>query len=112
DDKKHAFDRAQKRPGLGSDPLSVREVTRVLVDDPKRALGARTKGLHDLADVAHPGCERLRAVRPERIVGKSMPVILEVRPAAGRIDHDLRIVPGESVDVVAGELPRPFAIAG
>ena len=35
-----------------------------------------------------------------------------MRTAPGRVDHDLRIAPGERVDVEARQLARAFAVAG
>ena len=111
-DEGDALDRTQQRARLRANALSVGEVTRVLVEDPESAPGARRDGLHDLADIAHPGGKRLRTVGPQRVVGEHVAVVLEVRPAARGIDHDLRVAPGKGIDVVAGELARARPLAG
>jgi len=89
----------------------VGEVTGILIDDPEGSAGTGGNGLHDLADVTDAGGKRLRTVGPHRIAGEDVTVILEVRAAPGGVHDHLRIVAGERVDVEAGELARPLALA-
>jgi len=108
--KDHALDRSEEGPWLRPDALTVREVTRVLVDDPDRPLSARWNGLHDLADIADSGGKGLGAVRPERIPAEDVAVVLQVGAAPRGVDHHLGIATRKGIDVVAGELARAFAL--
>ena len=111
-DKDHAFDRPQKGPRLRADPLPVCEMAGVLVDDADRPASAGRNRFRDLADVAHAGRKRLGAVRPERITGEDVSVVLEMRAAAGGVDDNLPFATRKGIDVEARELARAFAIAG
>jgi glycolate oxidase len=111
-DQDQALDRPQERPGLSADALPVGEVTGVLIHDADRPPGARRDWLHDLADVADPRRECLRAVRPQGIAGEDMAVVLQVRAAARGVRDHLRLATGKGIDVKASELPRALAVAG
>jgi len=110
-DKDHAFDRPQKGPGLRADPLPVCEMAGVLVDDADRPAGASRNRFRDLADVAHAGRERFGAVRPERITGEDVSVVLEMSAAAGGIDDNLPFATRKGIDVEARELARALPVA-
>jgi glycolate oxidase len=111
-DEDHALDRAQECPGLGPNALPVGEMTRVLVHDADGPPGAPRNGFHDLADVADPRGEGLRAISPERIVAEDMTVVLQVGATSRRVHHHFPLATGKGIDVVASELARAFAIAG
>ena len=111
-DEGHALDRPQERTGLRPDALAVGQVTRVLVHDPKRFSRARRDGLHDLADVTDPRSERPGTIRPQRVVGEDVPVVLEVGAAARRVYDHLRLVTGKGIDVEPGELAGAVAVTG
>ena len=110
-DKDHAFDRPQKGPGLRADPLPVCEMAGVLVDDADRPAGASRNRFRDLADIAHAGRERFGAVRPERIAGEDVSVVLEMSAAAGGIDDNLPLATRKGIDVEARELARALPVA-
>jgi glycolate oxidase len=111
-DEGQALDRSQEGAGLRADALAVSEVTRVLVHDADRPPSARVDGLHDLADIPDARGERLGALRPQRIIGKDVPVVLQVRAAPSSVDDHLRVATRKGIDVVASELSRAFAVAG
>ena len=111
-DKDHAFDRPQECPRLRADPLPVSEMASILVHDADRPASADRNRFRDLADVPHASRERSGAVRPERIAGEDVSVVLEMRAAAGGVDDDLPFAPRKGIDVEARELARAFPIAG
>src|SRR5438552_8522439 len=83
----------------------------VLIDHPQRPRATHGPRAQDLRQVANPRSERLRALRPRWIGLQMVAVRLEMRPAAGGVDHDLRVATGERVDVVARQLASALAIA-
>src|SRR5437762_225869 len=100
-DDRDVRDRREEGPRLATDPLSVREVAGVLVDDPDRTWRAALDGdrIDGLRRVADAGAESSRPEGPRGIVGEQLRVGLELRAAAGRVHDDRRVGAGERVDV-------------
>ena len=98
------------------DALGVQQVAGVLVGHLRRhRAGRRLRGQRGdgLAEVADPGAERLRPLRPGRVVGQQLAVLLEGRAAAGRVDDDpLGVRPLERLDVLSRQPLRRLALAG
>ncbi len=102
------------RPNTGArleaHTLRMREVTRIVIRD-SHGQWMETRGqlhvelgdhLHDVANL----CRELRgAVRPERIIGEQLSVLLHRRAAAGAVHHD--VVEVERFHL-RDEAPHPF----
>ena len=106
-----AGNRAEQIARRLADALRVREMAGIVVGDAQRRRlarrGRRTERGQHLADVAHPGGERAGAVRPLRVAGQQLAVLLHRRTASGGVhgdDFDAR--PLERGDCAAGKAPR------
>ena len=101
-------DGVEQRARLGAHLLRVGEVAGVVVGDAHRQRVARRLRLElreQLAHVADLRGERLRAVRPRRVVGEQVRVVLHARAAAGDVHRDvLEVLVGG--DRRLGELER------
>ena len=87
-----ARDRSQQIPRLLPNALRVREVTRIVIRHAHRrrlpCCHRRTQFRHELTDIAHPGGERARPLRPLRVAGQQLPVLFHRRAASGRVHRN------------------------
>ena len=97
-DHRQPGDAPQRDGGRERQPLRVPEMARVLHRHLQVERVARRPRLdlgEELAQVAHPGGERGRPLRPGRVVAEHVPELLQVRAAArGVDDHRLDVVEG------------------